>query len=697
VFFNDKALFNEDRRALPSARENGLVDFDLRPQRDQRENVQQTTLVVEGLYRGRKRTLSAPVFLYNRPDVTALRHELERGGMVAVQASDDVYKQFAGKIEVVIVLDCSGSMNSKVDGNVTRINRVRDAISAALRQMPRGVFVSLYAFSQDGNEKGLKCVIKRQELEPDRVSRLMEPVNELIPKYRTPLIHSIGDGASEFSRENKLSSDAGISKTLVVLTDGVDNEFPDRREATKVLAYLKDKVGDKGIQLNVLAVDVDVNTDPDLKEDEREDARITLRNFEAGVKAVGGNYRKIKSKDRDELVVQLASALAKPRYFVFEQTGRVPVDTVPEDGVDISRLQENPIWIGGLKRGFYRIFIKTNQFYKAAEQLIYLEDGDSLLLELKNTPAGLRFMRQVYLDTDKIRKEHLRGDVHLIEKPRPPWKVGVVQNQRVFNPDSARRLDSLNAMAVLEQAVGDPGPDGVLKLNRPGLAWFSLRSRDAEGNISPELVRGLRFYPINRYPSPSYALDVPDWPEKDRSALRNPVLDAYWLDPAENLNKLLFATVLNKRNNDLKPGELPKKFPVVALEGEKPEYVVLESLKWEKRRVEEAFGKTKEQMCLVVRLRFPPGKPFFSVPTSTTLRSGFEHRLYLDAGKYTGIFWADALEQLSDLETLQLVSLLEFQRRAITKEDPKENWILPEPDRKKRPDEPRAEGIVPRR
>jgi hypothetical protein len=677
-----------ERRALPGGPETKLdkrtLKYDLRPQGNPANKAEdQTTLTLEGRYRGRILRRSAPVKFYYTPDVTALQPERERGAMLAVQASDKVYESFTGKIEIVIVLDLSGSMSREVKG-VSRLKRVLDAMKEALARMPRGVKVSLYTFSGARYNSSLNEVFAKESLDPEDVGRLMKKTEGLIPKDDTPLISSIVEARDKFSK------DSDVSKTLVVLTDGIDNRFPD--PANKIPDFLESKFRPKGgnqeglIQLNVLAVDVDINTDPDLieagdpkkTERNRQAARETLAHFKEGVeKRLGGQYLDAAS---DNLSLKLATALARPRFYLFEGTGKVPQGIVPDKGADISRFKENYIWVPSLSRGHYRILIQTNRFYRAAEQLIFLEEGDALVLNLKDTPEGLRFQRQLYVESNKIDPDHLRGPRDAIKAPEGVWKVGMVQDQHVYNKKSDRRLESLNLMAVLEQDVGVARPEDVLKLNRPGLAWFRVRARDADGNVTARPPPGLRFYPLDGYPGPSYALEVPDWPEKDRK-LSRPLVDAFWLDP--NVNKLPFATTLSRRADDF--SELPKAFPATYREGDKQDQVVLEAVELVRdRMVAVAPEVTQKRDCLVVRLRFPPGKPFFALPDVETTGGGSEHRLYLDAGKYTGVFWGKNFDDPSKLQSLQIIGLEAFQRRAISKE----NWELPEPDTKPRPEKP---------
>ena len=81
--------------------------------------------------------------------------------------------------------------------------------------------------------------------------------------------------------------------------------------------------------------------------------------------------------------------------------------------------------------------------------------------------------------------------------------------------------------------------------------------------------------------------------------------------------------------------------------------VVIESVKHERLTIDRKeppdFNKSseleKDVDCLVVRLRFPPGKPYLVQVPESLGTVGQEHHFYSAAGKYTGIFWNVTKEQ----------------------------------------------------
>src|SRR5262249_27009473 len=99
------------------------------------------------------------------------------------------------------------------------------------------------------------------------------------------------------------------------------------------------------------------------------------------------------------------------------------------------------------------------------------------------------------------------------------------------------------------------------------------------------------------------------------------------------------------------------------IEKEEQGTVVIESIRHELREVESRPGEKKKEECVVVRLSYPKGRPFFAdIPNAI----GAEHRFYTDAGKYTGVFFRLTESQAKEqINTINLFSLENFKRKAI--------------------------------
>jgi hypothetical protein len=67
-------------------------------------------------------------------------------------------------------------------------------------------------------------------------------------------------------------------------------------------------------------------------------------------------------------------------------------------------------------------------------------------------------------------------------------------------------------------------------------------------------------------------------------------------------------------------------------------------------------------------------------------RAGYEHRFYMDAGKYTGIFWNVTPAEAQELPYLQLISLEALRDKA--RATSVKGLTLPEPGVGRRPQKP---------
>ena len=91
-------------------------------------------------------------------------------------------------------------------------------------------------------------------------------------------------------------------------------------------------------------------------------------------------------------------------------------------------------------------------------------------------------------------------------------------------------------------------------------------------------------------------------------------------------------------------------------------WLVIESITFEHRdRVEVEPDKFRDNVdCTVVRLRWDPdtqnGKAFFAL-LPEDYATGWEQRIYLEAGKYTGIFFNVSEARLKALDHLTLYSV----------------------------------------
>jgi hypothetical protein len=189
-----------------------------------------------------------------------------------------------------------------------------------------------------------------------------------------------------------------------------------------------------------------------------------------------------------------------------------------------------------------------------------------------------------------------------------------------------------------------------LQVVRPKFVWFNVSTRDAAGKLPPG---GLRFYPLWDYPAPAYSIDLREWIQGKES-----VLDVWWTEDTPPDCGILRPEG-GKRLVDLKPHELEVR-PTGQADRTR---LVVESIAYERRTVElKPNEKPKPDVdCVVVRLRWDPDpakvKAFFAMLPDELEATGAEHKFYLEAGKYTGVFFNVSKEKLQSLDRLTLYSV----------------------------------------
>jgi hypothetical protein len=323
-----------------------------------------------------------------------------------------------------------------------------------------------------------------------------------------------------------------------------------------------------------------------------------------------------------------------------------------------------------------------NRNYRTPTQELKLEGGDSLMLKLAAASRKeLRFERRRY-----VGKQPAIDPGEIVQQqpvPGTAWDVAFLQNQAEEIEESRQRR--LNAMVVLEKELGVLDPRDLVQLSRPSLAWFEVTTE--KGKPPPT---GLRFYPLYDYPAPSYGLEVPAWPEDPerskpgKKVWRRPVVSSYWL---EKDAEMPIAGRLTEAQGHFKNIRALTRFkvPDATDEDGKAVDVYVESVAQVPREVEVRPGVRQMRECLVVRLRFPKGKPFFVQLPDTVARAGYEHHFYNDAGKYIGVFWKVTREEADTIRSLNVISVDTLKRRAPYK---LEDVELPQPGKRGRPQKP---------
>ena len=277
---------------------------------------------------------------------------------------------------------------------------------------------------------------------------------------------------------------------------------------------------------------------------------------------------------------------------------------------------EEERWCRGLKPGVYKLRVNVGT---TLEQDIDLRDGDRLIVELVEDKAGsVVFRRGLYTDSNEF-----AGRPKMV---KDAWRLTPLANQ--VRPDGDH--DRLQIATALERKPEEVVA-GEIQQVKPRMAWFRLGAEDVE---HPEAQFMTRWRERVFYPGAVWQFDVPRWipgPAGDRYA--TPVLKAWWSNPESKL-KPAYELRFDAPG---KLGELPR--PVRLGEGRT---VTIESIGLENHRVEVAPGEpTQLKPCLVVRMDFTGNSPCLVDPASLIGLQvvGHEHRVYSQAGKYTGLFW----------------------------------------------------------
>ena len=617
---------------------------------------------VEGFFRGHRSHAITEVSMPLGPDLVVSLPPLRGPGRVAVQTRRSLYELYGAEhTAVALVLDCSDSMNAKRPGEkLSRFQKAIRALEAVLEELPDGVTVSLRAFGARGFQEyqevgGIQLIWERHRWRKADLPKRMKTVKELRPAYATPLIRSLAMAADRDLPRDK------SARTIVAITDGGDGTFysdPDLRNRSNISieGFLKKKFAELDVQISVVGFEVDKGK---LSKEELRG----YQEFKPALAAIKGQY--YDAENNDQLAEFLTRSLLHMYYRVDPDVAVDPGD-FPDTGENISQSdkRENWRWVP-LRQDTYRIRIPS---VRSLQQRIDIRSGDALLLDL--VPGlGLRpeFRRAVYAESDSITREHAR----IVSAKRPNgWLLAVLQNEQV----PASRW--LQLFATLEKIPDPERHPKRIQQAHPAWFWFEVPAVEPTSKTPP----ALRVTSLPDYPAPAWGLDVRDWPQGDPSALK-----AWWreerLAPHGQLQRKLDATAssleLGSRPWQVMPPQLGP--------------VTLESVTLERCRVEDEPGQVRDvENCLVVRLSYPPDKgPFFVRLSDRYDREhGQEDRFYLESGKYTGICWPVAKEDLRKIDRLDLFSVAELKKTAshvdrLELGPPNPTWKRPQSARSK--------------
>src|SRR5262249_8261104 len=324
---------------------------------------ERSQLRVRGLFRGQRIERITPVDLYPLAETIAVQPALPQTGSVSVRAPKDLQTRFApGAGAVAIVLDCAGSMGEAPGRPYTpktKYNEVTRALREVLQRLPKGTKVSLWVFGQAVGgrkvvEKAEDTVLRIQEpvaWDPDNAAQLKQLMSRveypaLEPWNESPIVRAILKAKDDVK-------DAAGFKTIVVLTDGMDNRFAADKEMNPqgkdIPTVLRENFQDSGIVLNIVGFKV--------VSKEEETARKQFKIIEDF--PVPGVFRTVDNVG--DLVTTTERALRQKLRYWIDREDNSALPGMPATGLDVSAVGANDQWYpGGLSPGGYKVRVYTD-------------------------------------------------------------------------------------------------------------------------------------------------------------------------------------------------------------------------------------------------------------------------------------------------------------------------------------------------
>jgi hypothetical protein len=576
------------------------------------------TVTLHGLYRGQRFDADALKIPVNPPpDITAYRFPL-RGNALAVRAEPEALK---GRL--AIVLDASPSMGVR---GVEKKDWTRDykckyhfateALRQSLKNLPPGTEVSVWTFG-DGLEHGergptrIEHPIDRTpwDRKNGRLATDLENLDDFMPgtlKDKDGEALGLSPIAKAMVRamETDLKGKDDI-KTLLVLTDGKDNENADL--PTSVPKYLEEKFKNKNIVIKFVLFTV---TAADRQEvDEAAKQFKCIDSFEPA-----GQFYHVEADLNPAKIAELQKDLADamtPKFRLSKDGKSLRARGAVSPGFPISLSEDRRLrWVGDdgrLSPGDYELGA-----YGLDPRLVQLKEGDRLLVKLSRDARGLLTLQRAVQP-----KNASNGDSPEVDD----WTHEVVQNDYRYNGTA----DELRQLLVLERPT-DPvsGRGTPIRQLWPSFCWLE----EAVLRGGQEKPAPLVWYLDYRYDAPTYVVRSRDWPKEASSKLT-----AWWTDSDRPLtDSKVLQLQMSPDNGEVTSRDGPGKNDFFA---------------WGKRqnrrvKVEppDDGGAYKEETrdSLVLTVQLPKSGPRVrAVPDP--FAGGEEHYYFDELGYYQAVFW----------------------------------------------------------
>jgi hypothetical protein len=594
------------------------------PAQDRRPPRGSVDFAVRGLFRGQRLARVTRLDIFPRPEEVAGHHPPSGPARVAVRAGDDVFQKFgSGNGVLAIVLDASGSMGPpRGEGftDATRFSQATRALEQVLREQPAGTIVGIYTFGAAPPDRRdvrpedtIRTAIPLTRWDPSMLEGVMSQLRfpATLPWSESPIVRTV------LAARDDLLGLGGASgqKSILVITDGDDNRFAQDKIGNPtgkgVRDALQEGFRDTGIQLNVVGF--------------RPASRVEQERMASqfGVVSdlqVPGRFYYVDNLE--QLVASLRRATRRELAYRVVGEDENPVPGISPREVLISRPSANIRWFPeGLPPGGYKLAAVVDRLRTKS---IALDHGDLLLVNLLDGDRPISFERVLYA------KEFYPFAPSAFDA-RNRWRLTVLRNRRM--PGGAVQM-----LVALERQP-DPG-ESILRVIRPKEIWFEV----ATGAETPRPV-SLRWSEREGFPAPTWALELPDWPAAQAGGSQAAsVLRAWWRDAADAPPVRILRAI-----EDFPVG--PGPHPEQKLTAGRSTFT-LESIGIEDHVVEVADQARQARPCLVVRMAYQ-GQPIRVRPDHVSF-VGAEHRCYLEAGRYTGIFWTTTRDEIPDLPKLRL-------------------------------------------
>jgi hypothetical protein len=578
----------------------------------------ESRFLIHGLFRGQRFDHTTRIDLYPRPEQVASRHPLSGLPRVAVRAGDGVFDKYGSGIGIVaFLLDASGSMGPPrnepfTDG--TRYELACRALEQVLKELPAGTIVGLYVFGAAPSdrkdvpaEQTIQTVQPPTRWDPSMTDALMQRIRypSVVPWSESPIIRTI-----LAARDDLLSINSPGFKSIVVVTDGDDNRWAEDKiknpQGKDVPTALKEAFHDTEIQLNVVGFRPASTAETD---------RMNSQYRAVSQLPVPGRFYYVD--DAVEIVSNIRAALRRELSFRIVGEDEQPIPAISARQVLISRPQANIRWFPTpLQPGGYKLMGQADQRLLSRPASLALNFGDLLLVNLVAGEGRLGFERGLYAT------EFYPFSPSAFDS-RNRWRLTVLQNQKT----------STGALEILLAMERQPDPkETTLRLIRPRDIWFEMATGPETADLVP-----IRWTEREGYPVPTWTIEAPDWPGKaDAGIPLRPMLRASWFDDSEAPP----VRILRSSEDFELDSRIDSHRPIAV----GADSVTIESVGVEEQAVQVDDQRKEKKPCLVVRLSYRD-KPIRVRPAGVSF-VGAEHRCYLAAKRYTGIFWTKTRDEV---------------------------------------------------